>query len=90
MNYDFIRGRIAENRTSQKEIALKMGIAQQSLSRKLNGKRPFTVEEATKLSDLLGIPLGKRAEIFLERTSHYCNEQILDLPQDSTETEMKQ
>lgn len=74
MNYDFIRGRIAENRTSQKEIALKMGISQQSLSRKLNGKRPFTLKEATKLSDLLSIPPEKRAEIFLGSSSHYCNE----------------
>lgn len=65
MNYNIIRGKIAEKRTSQKKLAGEMGIAPQSLSRKLNGKRQFTVEEAACLCKLLGIPTEKRAEIFL-------------------------
>ena len=65
MNYDIVRGMIAERRTSQKQIAEKMGITPQSLSRKLNQKRSFTVQEATKLCELLDIPIDRRAEIFL-------------------------
>ena len=49
MNCDIIRGRIAEKRTSQKRLALEMGITPQSLSRKMTGKRQFTVDEAAKL-----------------------------------------
>ncbi len=65
MNLDIIRGKIAEQRSSQKKIAEQMGISQQSLSRKMTGKRSFTVEEATELCALLNIPVEKRAEIFL-------------------------
>lgn len=66
MNYNVIRGKIAEKRTSQKKLAIEMGITPQSLSRKLTGKRQFTVEEAARLCYLLEIPLEKRAEIFLQ------------------------
>lgn len=65
MNCDIIRGRIAEKRTSQKRLALEMGITPQSLSRKMTGKRQFTVDEAAKLCSLLEIPTDKRVEIFL-------------------------
>ncbi len=69
MNYDFIRGRMAERRICQKDIAQMMGISVQSFNRKINAKRSFTVEEATKLCDILDIPGTKRAEIFLPCSS---------------------
>lgn len=73
MNYNFIRGQIAEKRTSQRKVAEEMGISEQSLNRKLNGKRVFTVEEATKICNILDIPLNRRAEIFLPQLSQKCN-----------------
>lgn len=65
LNCNIIRGKIAEKGTSQKRLAVEMGITPQSLSRKLTGKRQFTVDEAAKLCSLLEIPTDKRAEIFL-------------------------
>lgn len=73
MDYNFIRGKIAEKRTSQKKVAAEMGISEQSLNRKLNGKRAFTVEEATKICDILEISPHRRAEIFLPCSSRKCN-----------------
>lgn len=74
MNYNLIRGLIAEKRTSQREVARKMGVSAQSLNRKINGKRSFTVEEATKLCEILAIPVSRRAEIFLPMSSQLSNE----------------
>ena len=65
MNTDAIRGKMAENRVSQRELAFKMGISLQSLNRKLLGKRGFTVEEASNMCNSLKIPMQERAEIFL-------------------------
>lgn len=65
MNTDIIRGKIAEKRKSQSIIAKEIGISAQSLCRKLNGKRQFTVIEATKLCEALDISIEERAKIFL-------------------------
>lgn len=74
MNYDYIRGRMAEYRVSQREVAQLMGISVQSFNRKINSKRAFTVEEATSLCNILNIPTQKRAEIFLPHSSQKCND----------------
>lgn len=74
MNYDFIRGRMAELRICQRDVAQMMGISVQSFNRKINAKRAFTVGEATKLCDILDIPSHKRAEIFLPCLSQKRNE----------------
>lgn len=73
MNYDFIRGRMAERRICQRDVAQMMGMSVQSFNRKINAKRAFTVGEATKLCDILEIPSHKRAEIFLPCESQKCN-----------------
>lgn len=73
LNYNFIRGQIAEKRTSQRKVAAEMGISEQSLNRKLSGKRAFTVEEAKKICDILDIPPHRRAEIFLPCSSQKRN-----------------
>ena len=49
MNYSVLRGKMAEAGYTQGRLAQEIGIAPQSLSRKLKGKRQFTVGEAALL-----------------------------------------
>lgn len=65
MNFNILRGKIAEKRLSQKSLALKIGMSQQSLSRKMLGKREFSIGEAEKICEVLQIPNEERADIFL-------------------------
>jgi len=50
-----LKGRIAELGTSQQALAHAMGMSQCTLSQKINGKRPFFLDEAEKLALLLNI-----------------------------------
>lgn len=51
---------------SPSQIAREIGICENSMYNKLNGKRPFTVGEAQKICDVLGIEDdGIRSLIFL-------------------------
>lgn len=65
MNFDAVRGKMAEQRKTQKALADALGMTPQSLCRKLNGKRQFTVSEASRLCTALNIPYKERAKIFL-------------------------
>lgn len=51
-----LRLRMSDLKLSQREVSTKMGIAQPTLSQKLNGVRPFYLEEAEKLAYILEIP----------------------------------
>lgn len=55
MNRKLLRGKIAENEISQSELAKKIGISSQSLSRKLTGQREFKLSEVMRLCDALKI-----------------------------------
>lgn len=55
MNRKLLRGKIAENEISQSELAKKIGISAQSLSRKLTGQREFKLSEVIRLCDTLKI-----------------------------------
>lgn len=48
--------------TNREEIASQLGMNRQSLYNKLNGKTEFTMEEAYKLSRMLGITVDELAE----------------------------
>ena len=66
MNLDKLNGLIVEKRKSKKSIAEEMGISQQALSKKLNGKTRITTDDATMFCDILQITdLATKAEIFL-------------------------
>lgn len=65
MNTNALRGKMAERRKTQRLIAKELGITPQTLSRKLAGKRQFTVEEASKLCEVLGLSGRERTNIFL-------------------------
>lgn len=50
-----IKRRMEEVGVSQKDVADGMGLAQSSLSLKINGKRPFFLDEAWKLAEILKV-----------------------------------
>lgn len=53
LNVDKIRGRMAELRLTQKDVANALGIAVPTASQKLNRVRPMDLDEAEKLAALL-------------------------------------
>lgn len=53
LNVDKVRGRMAELRLTQKDVALALGIAVSTASQKLNRVRPMDLDEAEKLAVLL-------------------------------------
>lgn len=73
MNYSVLRGKIAEAGYTQERLAHEIGIAPQSLSRKLKGKRQFTIGEAAAISACLSLDAATKAIIFLPDISQKCN-----------------
>ena len=55
MNANLIRGKIAEAGLTQGELASRIGMSSNSLSRKLSGKRDFRVEEVCRICAELNI-----------------------------------
>lgn len=53
LNVDKVRGRMAELRLTQKDVAQALGIAIPTASQKLNRVRPMDLDEAEKLAMLL-------------------------------------
>lgn len=74
MNLDLLRGKMAEARISQRKLADFIGISQNSINRKLNGKREFTIGEAIEISACLHLSDAERTTIFLPDKSQICNE----------------
>lgn len=59
-----IKGLLRERGLTQADVAKKLGIAQPTANQKLNNIRPMDLEEAEKLSELLGIDAGSFAQYF--------------------------
>lgn len=53
LNVDKVRGRMAELRITQRDVADALGIAVPTASQKLNRVRPMDLDEAEKLASLL-------------------------------------
>ena len=73
LNARLLKGKMAELGYTQGALAHAIGISPQSLSRKINQKRQFTVMEALAICDLLEIPSEQRVSIFLPTESQKCN-----------------
>lgn len=71
MNANKIRAQIKEKGMNQGEVAKKIGISQNSLSRKLLGKRDFSLSEVVALCSIL--EFDNPQEIFLGQPSHIRN-----------------
>ena len=67
LNVDKIRGRMAEMKINQGDVALCLGIARATASQKLNRVRPMDLDEAEKLADLLKIDNAQFGEYFFAR-----------------------
>lgn len=65
-----LKGKIIASGISRKELAKRSGMAESTLSDKINGKRSFTTDEAQVVCDILGIDsCEEKVEIFLSKTS---------------------
>lgn len=53
------RAEMARHGVSQTELAAALGIKQQSISRRLAGKTPITVDEAFAIANALGVPASQ-------------------------------
>lgn len=71
MNANKIRAQIKEKGMNQGEVAKMIGISQNSLSRKLLGKRDFSLSEVAALCSILDFKNPQ--EIFLDQTSQIRN-----------------
>ncbi len=67
MNTNKIKAKIVERGMTQGEVAEIIGISANSFSRKINGKRDFSLSEAISLCSVLN--LENPGEIFFERKS---------------------
>lgn len=69
MQANLLRAEIAYHGMSYKELAERANISTSAFSAKINGQRPFDVDEATRICDVLKIEEAeKRANIFLKQT----------------------
>lgn len=64
LNVDKVRGRMAEMRLTQKDVAAALGIAVPTASQKLNRVRPMDLDEAEKLAVLLKLKDSQFGEYF--------------------------
>lgn len=65
MNLNKLRGKMAEKRLTQKQLATKMGLSLRSINRMLMNKRPFNNNEILKLKRLLKLTDDEVLEIFI-------------------------
>jgi transcriptional regulator with XRE-family HTH domain len=54
-DYSKLKGRMAETRTTQEKLASKLGISNNSFSRKMNGISDFSSKEIAKICNYLNI-----------------------------------
>ena len=55
INTNKIKGRMREMEIVQADVAKELGLAEATVSQKLNGKRPMDLDEAMKLAEMLKI-----------------------------------
>lgn len=66
MRCNLLKAEIAAREMTYREVAEKAGISKSTFSAKINGKRPFDVDEVLRIVDVLGITDNQRkVEIFL-------------------------
>lgn len=64
LNVNKVRGRMAELRITQKDVAAALGVATSTASQKLNRIRPMSLDEAEKLAVLLNLSNEAFGEYF--------------------------
>jgi transcriptional regulator with XRE-family HTH domain len=64
VNINRLAGKIRENRLTQKLIARRLDLSEQSLSRKMRGKARFYVDEVEQMARMLSLTKDEMLEIF--------------------------
>lgn len=64
INSNKLKGIIREKGETQCSVAKKLGIAQTSLTLKINNKRAFSLDEANKISEILHLSQSDFKSIF--------------------------
>lgn len=64
LNTKKIKGRMVELGLLQKDIAAALNIAQTTVSQKINGVRPMTLQEAERMAKVLNIQNNQFGEYF--------------------------
>lgn len=54
-----VKQAIRERRLSQQEIGRVLGLSQQAVSDRINGRRPFKLRELRPLAEYLGVPAAE-------------------------------
>lgn len=57
-----IRAELARRSLTQADLATALGVTQPSVSRRMSGQTPFTVDEVAKAAALLGLPVTALVE----------------------------
>lgn len=67
INTNKIKGRMAELNVKQKDLAKATGLSPSTISQKLRGDRPITLDEAEVLADVLKIENQYFGEFFFAK-----------------------
>lgn len=67
INKDKFKAKVAEHGLTQKELSKTIGISNNSLSRKLNDKAPFTLGELQAIKDKLELTSQEVSDIFFAK-----------------------
>lgn len=66
MGRNTIRSAMAMRGDTQKSLARYLGIAESTMSQKINGKREFSVREAVMIADRYGMTVEEMEDAFLD------------------------
>lgn len=66
MNIPELKAEMARNNMTQKDLAAKMNVTQQSISHKLSGRRRVFLDEAAAISEALDMDASTIMKIFFD------------------------
>lgn len=64
VNYDKLRGALAEKRITQDSLAERLGCTRQSINNKINGKTPLTLRDVVTICEAIDATPETRDAIF--------------------------
>ena len=74
INIKLLKGKMVEEGYTQRKLATAIGVSPQTLSRKFQGRRQFTIGEALAICDILRLNQDQRMAIFLTSKSQIRND----------------
>lgn len=66
VNFDKLRGALAEKRITQDSLALRLGCTRQSINNKINGRTPLTLRDVIVICEAIDATPETRDSIFFE------------------------